>query len=67
MTLVPPVMLPTQGIAPGFTVTECESVAVPPLVQVTVMDTVRVPAVTPVIVIIDDVLLPLNPVPTVQA
>ena len=44
------------------------SVATALLVQVTDTDTVRpVPAVTPVIVIEDDVLDPLNPVPTLHA
>ena len=43
------------------------SLVLPPLVHVTDMDTERLPAVTPVTVIVDDVLLPLNPVPTDQA
>ena len=51
-----------------MTVMICESVAVPVLEHVTTTDTVRlVPTVTPVIEIEDVELLPLNPVPTVQA
>ena len=65
VTLTGPVMLPAQGGT--VTVIECVSVAVPPLVHVTVTDTERLPAVTPVTAMLDDELLPLNPVPTVQA
>ena len=66
-TLVDPVMLPAHGVAAALTVIEWLSVAVPVLVQVTEIDTERLPCVTPVTVIVDDVLLPLNPVPTDQA
>ena len=60
-------MLPAQSPAGGAAVTSMVwlSVAVPVLVQVTVIETVRpVPTVLPVIVIVDD---PLNPVPTLHA
>ena len=67
VTLVGPVILPTHGVGAALTVMEWLSLVLPPLVHVTDMDTERLPVVTPVIEIEDDVLLPLNPVPTVQS
>ena len=63
--VVGPVMLPSHGVP--VTVMVCVSVAVLSFVQSTLIDTVLVPAVTPVTVIVDVVLLPLNPVPTLHA
>ena len=70
-TDVTPDMLPAQGFAgAALTVTVWFSVTVPVLVQVTLTDTVRSPAVTPCTVTVDAVAVAdvrLNPDGTVQA
>ena len=59
-TVIPPLIDPAHGVT-GITVTVIVwvSLAVPPLVQVTAMLTVPLPALSPRIVTLDPVALPL--------